>query len=217
MWRTFLIFLALAQMALAHDFWLKPQGQKAALWYGHAQEDSAYDKGNLKKVAAQNARGESVKVTRSSDGKHIVLTGEADAVQLAVEMDTGFWVKTTEGWKNESKRTASGVLLSEWSLYYSKVLWKPQACLNKSFGQQLELVPISLSGGDLKVRLLLHGKPLPNVKLYDEHRKVADTDEAGEASVIYNGELVLSASYREPLSGNPDADRLNLHAVVSLP
>lgn len=217
MWRPILLLLALAQMALAHDFWLKPQGQKAALWYGHAQEDSDYDKSKLKKATALNARGEAVKVTQGSDGKHVVLNGEVDAVQLAVEMDTGFWVKTTEGWKNESKRTASGALLSEWSIYYSKVLFKPQACLNKGFGQKLELVPIALSGGTIKVRLLLHGKPLPNVKLYDEHKKVADTDEAGEATVTYSGELVLSASYREPLSGNPDADRLNLHAVVSLP
>lgn len=217
MWRQFMLVLVVGQMALAHDFWLKPQGQKASLWYGHAHEDSDYDKRNLKKVAALNAKGESVKVAQGSDGKHVVLSGDAEAVQLAVEMDTGFWVKTTEGWKNESKRTASGVLLSEWSVYYSKVLFKPLSCLNKSFGQQLELVPVGLSGNHLKVRLLLRGKPLSDVKLYDEHRKVAETDSAGEATVSYAGEMVLSATYREPLSGHPDADRLSLHAVVSLP
>ncbi len=209
--------LAVGQMALAHDFWLKPQGQKAAIWYGHASEDSDYDRGNLKKALAMNAKGDSLKVIQSSDGKHVVLSSDGEAVQLAVEMDTGFWVKTVQGWKNESKRTASGVLLSEWSLYYSKVLLKPDACLNKPFGQQLELVPIALHGKSLKVRLLLQGKALADVKLYDEHQKVADTDPAGEATVAYSQALVLSASYRQPLVNNPDADRLNLHAVLSLP
>lgn len=217
MWRQLILALALGRLALAHDFWLKPQGQKAALWYGHASEDSEYDRDNLKKALALNARGDSIKVVQGSDGKHVVLSSEGEAAQLAVEMDTGFWVKTVQGWKNESKRTASGVLLSEWSLYYSKVLLKPEACLNKPFGQQLELVPVAFSGKSLKVRLLLHGKPLADVKLYDEHQKVADTDQAGEATVDSSAGLVLSASYRQPLANNPDADRLNLHAVLSLP
>lgn len=217
MWREALLVIALGQAALSHDFWLKPQGQKAALCYGHAQEDSDYDKGNLKKVTALNSKGEPVKVSEGLEGRHITFAPGPEAVQLAVEMDTGFWVKTTEGWKNESKRTASNALLSEWSLYYSKILFNPQACLNKRIGQPLELVPVAIEGESLKVRLLLRGKPLPEVKLYDEHKKVGDTDEAGEALVPYRGELVLSASYREPLVNHPDADRLNLHAVVTLP
>ena len=217
MWRRLFLVLALGNMALAHDFWLKPQGQKAVLWYGHGSEDDDYDRGNLKKVAGLDAKGNGVKVSQSSDGKHLVLTPEPEAVQLAVEMDTGFWVKTVQGWKNESKRTADGVLLSEWSLYYSKVLLKPEACLNKPFGQRLELVPLALSGKNLKLRLLLNGKPLPEVKLYDEHKKVADTDPAGEATVAYEEAMTLSAAYREPLTNHPDADRLHLHAVLSLP
>lgn len=212
-----LVVLALGQLALAHDFWLKPQGRKAVLWYGHASEDSDYDRGNLKKSLALNAQGEPLKVVQGSDGKHIVLSSQGEAAQLAVEMDTGFWVKTVQGWKNESKRTASGVLLSEWSLYYSKVLLKPEACLNQPFGQPLELVPVALDGKSLKVRLLLHGKGLADVKLYDQHQKVADTDQAGEATVDYRQAMVLSASCRQPLANNPDADRINLHAVLSLP
>lgn len=217
MWRPIVLTLFLAQTVLAHDFWLKPQGQKAVLHYGHGSEDSDYDRANLKKSSGLNAKGEGVAVSQASDGKHVVLSGPAELTQLAVELDTGFWVKTVQGWKNESKRTASGVLLSEWSLYYSKVLLKPEACLNKAFGQQLEIVPVSLNGKNLKVRLLMQGKPLSGVKLYDEHQKVADTDEAGEATVTYAEAMVLSASYRQPISHNPDADRLNLHAVLSLP
>lgn len=217
MWRRIFLVLALGRMALAHDFWLKPQGQKAILWYGHASEDSEYDRSNLKKAQAFNAKGDSLKVMQGSDGKHVVLSSDGEAAQMAVEMDTGFWVKTVQGWKNESKRSASGVLLSEWSLYYSKVLLKPEACLNKPFGQQLELVPVALNGKSLKVRLLFHGKGLADVKLYDEHHKVADTDQAGEATVEYGQAMVLSASCRQPLANHPDADRLNLHAVLSLP
>ena len=217
MWRRAILILALTPLAWSHDFWLKPQGHKAVLWYGHAHEDSDYDKNNLKKVSGLNAKGEPAKVIQGSDGKHVVLSGEDNLVQVAVEIDSGFWVKTVAGWKNESKRTASHVLLSEWSLYYSKLLLKPQASLNRAFGQQLELVPVALTADSLKVRLLLHGKPLGEVKLYDEHQKVADTDAAGEATVPYTQAMVLSAAYREPLKDNPDADRLNLHAVVSLP
>ncbi|MBN9419700.1 hypothetical protein ABS71_16945 [bacterium SCN 62-11] len=217
MLRKIFLVLALGQMALAHDFWLKPQGQKAALWYGHASEDSEYDRANLKKASAFSAKGDPVKVAQTSDGKHVVLVPEAEAAQMAVEMDTGFWSKTVQGWKNESKRAVSGALLSEWSIYYSKVLLKPEACLNKSFGQTMELIPVALHGKNLKVRLVLRGKGLADVKLYDEHQKVADTDAAGEATVTYSEAMVLSAGYREPLQNNPDADRLNLHAVLSLP
>lgn len=77
-------------------------------------------------VAALGADGKPVKVRWEMDGKHAVLLPESAAVQLGAEIDEGYWCKTTEGWKNKSRREIPDALASEWSLSYSKVLLKPK-------------------------------------------------------------------------------------------
>lgn len=215
-WRLLALALALTGLAAAHDYWLKPAGRSVVLRYGHGSEDSAYKSEAVKKVLALNAKGQSVSVKAGLEDGRCRYEWQAEVAQLGTEIDGGFWCKTVTGWKNESKRQCANALLSEWSLYYAKVVLDPEASLHRSLGHPLEFLPLEISATSLRVRLLHAGKPAANVKIYQAHSKLAETDENGEATVARAGQLVLSCSLKQPLAGNPDADRLNLHAVLTI-
>ena len=63
----------------------------------------------------------------------------------------------------------------------------------------------------------MNGKALTDTKIFSGHDKVADTDAAGEATIAKDGLLVLTVSTRQPLKDHPDADRLKLSAVLTIP
>jgi uncharacterized GH25 family protein len=212
-----LLIFALSACAWGHDFWLKPASpNRVVLEYGHEGSSDKYSPSVVKKATALNARGAPVKVAVAQDGERCVLSGDPEAVQVAAEVDTGYWTKTVHGWANKSKRESGSYLLSEWSLYYSKALLKPAASLNQPFGHRLEFVSTSVDEKAVRVRLLLNGQPLGGKAVYSQHEKLGETDSKGELSVGRNGLTVMSASHKEPIQNNPDADRLHLHAVLTL-
>lgn len=216
--KTLLLGSLLLGVAQAHDFWLKPSSaNQAVLHYGHGSEDEGYSSKKIKKASGLNAQGQVTAVKLLPDGERTRLVGSDGSVQLGVELDDGFWVKTTRGWKNQSKREVSNALISQWSLSYTKVLLKPEACLNQAMGHQLEIIALQWSPKSTRIRVLHQGKGLARVKIYANHKKVADSDSQGEATIAGGNNLVLSVSHRHPLRDNPDADRLNLHAVLTLP
>mgnify|MGYP000947905186 CR=1 FL=1 len=216
--KTLLLGSLLLGVAQAHDFWLKPSSaNQAVLHYGHGSEDEGYSAKKIKNASGLNAQGQVTPVKLVPDGERTRLVGSSDSVQLGVELDDGFWVKTTQGWKNQSKRQVNNALISQWSLSYTKVLLKPEACLKQPLGHQLEIVAVQWSPKSTRIRVLHQGKALAGVKVYANHKKVADSDSLGEATIAEGKGLVLSVSHRHPLKDNPDADRLNLHAVLTLP
>jgi len=210
-------FLLLSGLAWGHDFWLKPGSNLAVLWYGHEEESAAYAPEKVKKASALSSAGQPVSVKQSVEGGKVRLTPAAEAAQLAVEVDTGYWSKTPLGWQNKPRREAGTVIMTEWSLYYSKLLFKPPACLNRPFGQKLEIVPTQIAGQRVRVKVLLDGKPQSGLKLYANHERFGETSESGEATVDWQGLTIVSVSCKQKLEGNPDADRLNLNAVLTLP
>lgn len=213
-----LLIFALSACAWGHDFWLKPTPNRVVLEYGHEGGDEKYSPGVLKKAAGLNAGGAPVNVTVTEERGRCVLQGGPETVQIGAEVDTGFWTKSVRGWSNKSKREVSSYLLSEWSVYYCKVVLQPSASVGQAFGHRLEFVPAAVEEKTVRVRLLLNGQPLPNKPVYSQHDKVGETDSQGELSVQRGAQTqtVLSASHKEPLLNHPDADRLQLHAVLTL-
>lgn len=209
--------LTLVGAAGAHDFWLKLSQREAVLHYGHGSEDEGYSPDKVKKALGVDAAGKETPVKLVPEGQRVRLVPAASTTQMGAEVDQGYWVKTTQGWKNQSKSETPNALLSEWSRSYTKVLLSPKDCLRKPLGQALELVALEWSPAALRLQVLYEGKPLSGVKIYANHKKVAESDSKGEAQIAAGTGLVLSAGYRTPLQGNPHADRLNLRAVLTLP
>lgn len=211
-----LLIFALSACAWGHDFWLKPTPNRVVLEYGHEGGDEKYSPGVLKKATGLNATGAPVNVTVTEENGRCVLQGGADAAQLGAEVDTGFWTKTIRGWTNKSRREFSSYLLSEWSVYYCKVVLQPSASVGQKIGHRLEFVPTAVDEKTARVRLLFDGQPLANKPVYSQHDKLGETDQQGELSVERSTQTVLSASHKEPLLNHSDADRLQLHAVLTL-
>lgn len=215
--KRLLCLLLLTPWALAHNFWLKLEGQRAILYYGHGGEEILYSRDVVKKVSGLTSAGKPAKVGWQLLDKHAVLQGQGDVAQMGAEVDEGYWTKSTEGWKNKSRREVPNALAAEWSLSYSKVLLKPEACCHRPLGHKLEILPLALEPKRLRLRVLLDGKPLSKVVLSDGHEKSAETDAAGEATVPYSEAVVYSVQAKEPLTNSPDADTYKMRSVLSLP
>lgn len=122
------------------------------------------------------------------------------------------------GWENKSKREVRSALVSEWSVYYSTIVLAPAHCLNRSLGHRFEFIVLQAEPDQAMLELRLDGKPMAEQAVYDhDHRKVGETDSQGRIQLARNGLLSAVASHKEPLENNPDADRMHLHAVLTMP
>ncbi|MGE0495031.1 MAG: DUF4198 domain-containing protein [Vulcanimicrobiota bacterium] len=211
---VFFCLLVCALPAWAHDFWLKPDKDGAVLVYGHAGENTPYERDVLKGVAGWSAQGKSVKVDSAYQGQTLHLVAP-QARTLAVDIDNRFWVKTVHGWKHHSKREQSSYLKSTWDLHYAKLVEGPD--YTQKVGHPLEIVLRSV-GKTVEGQVLLNGKPLPGAELYTEHKTVATANAQGNFSLSRpDGLLVLKVEHIEPLVGNPDADTRVMYATLTLP
>ena len=107
--RLFFLLL-LTPLALAHNFWLKLDGQRATLYYGHGSDEMQYAREVVKKVSGLTSTGKPAKVSWQIEERHAVLQGQGDVAQMGAEIDEGYWTKSTEGWKNKSKREVPNAL-----------------------------------------------------------------------------------------------------------
>lgn len=211
-----LMFTGLVAPAWAHDYWLKPDGARAAtLQYGHGNESDAYDAKVVKSVGGWTADGAKKVVEKTFAKGQMKLTGSGVGI-WAAEIDNGYWTKTIEGWKNVGKRQQPNALKATYDKHFAKLVNAKGA--GKAVGQQLEIVLTSVSADKVEGKVLRDGKPAANVKLEKGHDKVGQTDATGKFSVKPGGAglFTLSAHIQEKLEGNPDADFLNLDATITI-
>jgi nickel transport protein len=214
--RIAISLLLLAGLAQAHDFWLEPGIRKATLRYGHGSEEADYKADELKKVLALDSQGQPVAVESRLEQGKMHFAWQGPAVVLATEVDNGIWCKTTQGWEQKSRKQCPGALIAQHSLYYAKAALQPESCLNQRLGHPLEMILLEVAPTQVRVRVLLDGKPVPDLKIYSAHDSVGRTDEAGELRADRNGLLVLSCSLKQECPGNPEVDRFHYGAVLSL-
>lgn len=219
--RTVVIGLLLASVlsvAWAHDYWLKPDGARIRLVYGDAAKVEPYDRRVVKSVAGVRADGTAVAVdVQPADGSCFLSTSTPVA-EIGAVVDTGYWTKSMRGWENKAKREVGSALLSEWSVYYSTIVLSPQDCLGRSLGHRFEFVVLQADPNAATLELRLDGKPVAEKAVYGhDHRKIGDTDRQGRIQLERNGFLSAVAAHKEPLENNPDAERMHLHAVLTMP
>lgn len=213
--------------AFAHDFWIEKRDGKLFIVSGHDDKWDAYDPARIKEVKAFDGKGNILKINalRQKDISYVVHNENMGMV--SVFFDNYFWVKTTDGWKNITKRDAlkDGLqtLESGRSFKYAKYIEKWSDSFSKPIGTKIEIIPLknplSIKPGEkLPVKVILDGKPLKNTSIFVQasHEEVAKTSEDGVVNIeVKEGHNIISTTTRVPLVNNPDADQLYLRASLS--
>lgn len=228
---TVLCLLAAVQYGIAHDLWLEPKDGALFLAYGHGADLDSYDANKVKDIKATDCDGAIVptETTKQKAGVSISFGKRPSTVTLF--LDGGYFVKTTEGWKDGmTKREAQGkysIVESLKSHQYAKALLTPCARPAEPVGAGLEIVPqkdpFSIRPGEpLPLRVLMDGKPMEGAgityrDIIHSSPKSPKTDKEGLASIVIEstGFQLINAWKKIPIANDPDADTLFISASLT--
>lgn len=213
---TLLTLVFVAAPAWAHEFWLRPDGDKIVLLYGHPEEAETYTPEVLRAVTAKTGDGAERPVSQELVEGLWTLRAEGAEIWIA-EVDNGYWSKTADGWKHNRRSLEKDVIKATKDHHYAKLVGPTS--LTHVAELPLEIALDSVSAEKVEGRVLLRGTPLAGVKIEEDEEQIAVTDQEGRFSVNPKeaGTVMLRAHYQEPLSGDSEADFLNLDATVTFP
>jgi nickel transport protein len=217
-------------VAPAHDIWLTVHndgsGPRVAVNFGHPDSRSAPPAEKLLDLEAITSGGtqslrKGVASAVIDKNPVIATTPNADAARalLAARYDTGFWVKTPDGYRNSSKLNFPDASDSLWSMKFAKTMGGADAPWDKIVGHELEIVPLAnpstvAAGGTLRVRLLFRGQPLSDVEIErgdgvstiadkDIPRFKTNSDGIADIPIVKDGPYLLVADYKSAPSRAP--------------
>ncbi len=225
-----LVFFA-AQSVLAHDTWMEKQNGDLLVLRGHGGKAEPYDSALVKEAKAVDAKGQAVQVEIKKNKENASLLTKGNPVIAGALYDSGYWLKTTDGWKKATKREGKGkysIVESLKSKQWCKALLAASPESSKPLGQRFEMVPqkdpLTIAAGDkLTVKVLLDGKPVEGAIIttsggHDSQKKnPLKTDKDGLATLTVEGAglHLVKASHKIPAKDDPDADVLSLASTVT--
>jgi len=220
-----LTFLATSALQ-AHDLFIAKQGNEFVVLFGHADTGkySNYKMEYLKNVKAYDKGGNNVAPQIIPHGQGAAVSTSKNPAVITLVYDPGFMVKTTEGYKNVSKRNAQNIIESWKGATYNKNIWQWNDRFAKPLGGKIEIVPLKnplgLKVGDsLPFQVFYEGKPAAGLEVNtgDHALKGMTTDKDGKASVPIkkSGQQVVKATRKTPLQNDPDADFLRESATIA--
>ncbi len=154
---------------------------------------------------------------------------------VAAKRKTGFYTKTTQGGKRQSKKGLSNVIscsLSHMSMKAILSVGEEQGAVDSKVGHPLEIIPMAnpaeLSAGDyLPIQLLLHGKPYKG-KIFatymgfstekDVFAYTSKTDRQGRGKIriLQPGIWLIKAEHIEPYPNQDECDVEKFIATLTL-
>lgn len=210
--------------AFAHDAWVEKRDGEFVVLYGHGEMHDPYDPARVKEVKGFDIKGNAVpvEIIKKKDGASLSPKGEVAMITLV--FDNGYWVKTTDGWKNISKREAKEYIESIHSIKYGKTYLAWSDAFAKPVGMRLEIIPLTdplsakVGYKNFQIKVLYEGKPLEGAKIGTGGHtidKTTDKDGIATIGIFRKGINVISARHRVPLKDNPDADMISLGTVIT--
>jgi nickel transport protein len=160
--------LTVSTQVMAHSSWLEVRDGKAVLIDGHPEdpsEERGYDAFRIAHTAAYDRALNPVRADVSHDGEARIDLRNKPALVTA-HFNNGFWSQSpTQGWVRKPGSQVPDATTSLYSHKYSKLYLGRVDRPERSFGDPLEMVPLSdptqLKPGDtLRLRVTLFGEPL---------------------------------------------------------
>lgn len=211
-----------ARDAMAHDFWLEPEGNVAVLRYGHRGGKALpIDAAKVDSVVCLDARGHSREVLSKAVRSPTRLVLPVHCAALVATFDAGTWCLTPDGEKPLPKRRCKQALRSWRSKQFAKWIDVHSPSAPTPLGTRFEIVPtVDLShvrqGDKATFHVLLDGKPAVGAVVAIHHKPLGQTDSHGRVRVrVRDADIeCISASLRHPLA-DPDADEEVLEASLT--
>lgn len=226
-----LLLLAATQLVPAHDTWIGKRDGELLVLHGHGDKIDPYDASRVKDAKAVDAKGQAVAMEIVRKKENASLSPKGDPAIVGALYNSGYWLKTTDGWKQETKRQGKGkytIVESYKSEHWCKSFLAPSSASCKPLGLRFEIVPqkdpTTLSAGDkLAIKVLLDGKPVEGAvittpsALVSEKKDPLKTDKAGAATATIrkSGSQMIKAKLRIPFKGDPDADMLSFSSTMT--
>lgn len=227
-----LVLVLLAGHAvLAHDTWIEKRDGEVLVLRGHSGKAEAYDPTLVKEAKAIDAKGQAVEMEIKKNKENAALVVKGSPVMIGALYDSGYWLKTTDGWKKATKREGKGkyqIVQALKSKQYCKNVLASCPASTTPLGQSFEVVPqidpvTAKAGEKLPIKVLLNGKPVEGavVDTGGDHGSDAKnqlkTDKDGMAKVAIGkaGLQMVKASLTVPVKDDPDADVLHYASTVT--
>lgn len=226
-----LLLLAATQLAPAHDTYIGTNNGELLVLHGHGTITEPYDPAKVSEPIAFDAKGQAVPIGIVKNKENASLVPKGKPAIVGALWYSGYWLKTTDGWKEGTKREGAGkydILQSFKSEHWCKRFLAPSSKSCKPLGQRFEIVPeknpMTLSAGDkLPIQVLLNGKPVQGALIIpreghgSKKKETIRTDKEGKATVLIekSGPQLIKARYRVPFEGDPDADMLSYSSTIT--
>ena len=226
-----LLLLPVTKIVLAHDTWIEKRNGQLLVLRGHGGDVEAYDPALVKEARAIDAKGEAVEIEIVNNKENALLSTKGDPAIVGALYDSGYWLKTTDGWKKATKREGKGkynIVESIKSKQWCKNILGSTSESSKPMGQRFEIVPQKdpttvRVGEKLPIKVVLDGKPVEGATIAtggghtSDKKDLLKTDKEGMVSVIIDkaGFQMVKANHRIPVKDDPDADVLDLSSTIT--
>ncbi|WP_286272290.1 DUF4198 domain-containing protein [Thalassotalea hakodatensis] len=162
-----------SSLTMAHTVWLEPAKEKNTYnisFGGHGGKQVAYEPEKLKRIAAFDAKGKPLNVTRSDKSEASQLQIQPNTALVAIYFDNGIWSKDKMGKSvNKPMNQVPHATQATKAVKYHKTVLEWSPVVLKSLDQEFEVIPLEDSqpeaGKVMRVKVLLKGRPLAGVKL----------------------------------------------------
>lgn len=227
-----LVLVPATQFALAHDTWIQKRDGQLLVLRGHDGAVEAYDPTLVKEPKATDVKGQSLEMEVVKNKENATLSPKGNPAIVAALYDSGYWLKTTDGWKKATKREGKGkydIVESLRSKQWCKSVLVAGSESSKPIGQAFEVVPekdpmTTRVGDKLFIKVIFEGKPVEGAVITTGGGHASDiksslkTDKDGTASVTVEkaGFQMVKASHQLPVKDDPDADILSLAATLTV-
>jgi nickel transport protein len=228
---TALLLLSATELVLAHDTWVEKRNGELLVLRGHGGQVEGYDPELVKEAKALDAKGQFVQVEIVKNKENVSLSTKGNPAIVGALYDSGYWLKTTDGWKKATKREGKGkydIVESIKSKQWCKSVLGPTSESSKPMGQRFEVVPqkdptTGRAGDKLPIQVVFDGKPVEGAIVgvggghESDKKDPIKTDKDGMASVAIEkpGPQLVKAAYTMPIKDDPDADVLYLSSTIT--
>ncbi|MCH4091714.1 DUF4198 domain-containing protein [Acetobacter sp.] len=223
------LFSPIGDASASSAFIVQQRIGKPTIVMEEVSSDEAYNPAYLRNIEAYDAHDLPLSIKYHSDGEHIILEADPRITAIIIKADFDFHARKS-GQKEWIWARKSTVAHAETGLHAFKEsvnLYAGSIKNQHSHNLMLEIVPetdpFALHRGDsLGVTVLLHGKPLKDVRLNENFlntvsEKSPPTDAEGRTRVRLHADQmnVIQLTYEEPVRGDPDVDFFRLNSALT--